>query len=417
MSTSTWTNIHHDINTSTFATAALKQFRCLNDVLSAEQNQGFIVVHELINAAYPDFTVVQKLDIGEALIEAKIFRHGTDDFNYRLFKVDSSFIKLLPVKEDFLNLMDELIAYERDEKKIAHFKLLKKVAETYAYSSDDISNIFVKELSAIPYMSDWTSISQYIGKIYNVLVDLGYTFQNGLITFDSLKIISSRFKIPLRDLSNITDPIKKRNFQGDFFAFLKTDIGPQILLNFESVLVSVLEEQSSYALLGQYAEYLFNPKGSSLIHDSLFDLSKRISDNQYSIKFEWTNYSELGILEEVTPLLEKAYYSVLAAKGYLVDIARTQKYSEWIKKFEQGISIYSFESIFSEDDNIIAFGEYFKQHKFKVSGLNVSKKMLIVRNEKNKKVTYSFPHWRDAGEYYSMGIRESKSLVPVLFLK
>ena len=85
----------------------------LDGKITKEQNQGFIVVKELLHASYPHFNELEISKIGESLIRARFFGDTADDLLYNLSSVNIKFLAYQNDKESFLFVIEELIKYEK----------------------------------------------------------------------------------------------------------------------------------------------------------------------------------------------------------------------------------------------------------------------------------------------------------------
>lgn len=64
----------------------------LANVLTKEQNQGYILLHELINAVYPNHDVKWKLDLGEVFLQQVIFKQSKAEVLLNLALIDLSYL-------------------------------------------------------------------------------------------------------------------------------------------------------------------------------------------------------------------------------------------------------------------------------------------------------------------------------------
>lgn len=80
------------------STPVMDRIGPLANVLTVEQNQGYILIHELINAAYPNQSVAWKLDLGEVLLQKIIFNQDKKEALLQLTLMD---IRYLYGEKDF----------------------------------------------------------------------------------------------------------------------------------------------------------------------------------------------------------------------------------------------------------------------------------------------------------------------------
>ncbi len=78
----------------------------ITDFITKEENQGFVLIHELINAAYPDWKIERKLALGEIIANLKVLRWTRSQFlaeladrNMEQWKRESFAIKMAMIEE------------------------------------------------------------------------------------------------------------------------------------------------------------------------------------------------------------------------------------------------------------------------------------------------------------------------------
>lgn len=74
------------------STPVMDRIGPLENVLTAEQNQGYVVIHELINAAYPDKSVEWKLNLGEVILQKVMFGQSKKEALLSLIVIDLNYI-------------------------------------------------------------------------------------------------------------------------------------------------------------------------------------------------------------------------------------------------------------------------------------------------------------------------------------
>lgn len=65
-----------------FSIPVMEKMGAIENILSKEENQGFVVIHELINSAYKErLTVAQRLNLGEIIVNLKLKGISKSDFH------------------------------------------------------------------------------------------------------------------------------------------------------------------------------------------------------------------------------------------------------------------------------------------------------------------------------------------------
>lgn len=77
-------------------------------ILTKEQNQGYIVVHELINALYPEEDVAWKLNLGEVILQKVLFNQNKAEALLHLALIDLEYLREEKDSELLLDVLEEL---------------------------------------------------------------------------------------------------------------------------------------------------------------------------------------------------------------------------------------------------------------------------------------------------------------------
>lgn len=305
----------------------------LNGALTKEQNQGFIVVHELINAAYPNLTVAQKLNIGEALIRARIFNDTQVDFNYNLCTITPYFLTLLPKADDFINLIDELIQYEKNPGNITAYKNARSFSKIYAYRNQTFEVTLTKDLIEHKFKTA-QEISSYLASMKRTLLAIGYEFKEPVFSLKSLQSISNGLAIDLVDLLDLTEFTSGTTFKIEGMEYITKIFQQSLMDNLSNKLNAVLKVETSEILIYRYRGLLSNEK-DYYTEDSLNKVAEQIPDSERlgfpKVKEALVSQLFSTNLALITSLMKNNYSSLLCARGFCIDEARTLNYYKWLK--------------------------------------------------------------------------------------
>lgn len=356
--------------------------------LTAAQNQGFILVHELINASYPNFTVAEKLKIGEALIRAKIFNDSEDDVHYNLATVSPYFLTMLPDLESFTDLVDELIRYEKDQEKRSFLFKVNNYAKEYAYTNSVLSEVVEKNVINLK-LKNANEITIYLKDIHRTLNEIGFTFKQNLITLESLKNIATSLNLVLADLLVIVDPVSKKSFLTEGQSYIDMKFKETFFSNIDELLKPVLT--SSDGLTDDYFELLIRPEEeSSFVKHQTYEISKKLIDKEnlgfnnndynYIQKFISENYLALS------SIFKKAIENHYTSKGIFFDLKKTINHFTWqINKYDP-INAKPFP--FATGDKFIT--PYYKHLRlYNVIDVDSKNKMITTRDSTNEKIKFA----------------------------
>jgi len=314
-----------------FSTPVMDKVGPLKDQLTSQQNQGFIVVHELINASYPEFSVDEKLKIGEAIIRAKIFNDSTVDFYYNLSTINPYFLSLLSDAESFEDLINELSHYENNQENLIFYKKVKEYAKNYAYTKSSISevaaeNIIAKKLITVE------AINAYLADVNATLGQVDFTFKQSLVTFESLKEISKKLNISLADLLSVTDPISEKSFVAEGHAYIYPKF-EAVFLGAINTLVNPIISSTKSLLQHYYNHVLKENALSSLTQSTISQAAEQIPDVE-NLGFKKLNSLFIpklinSNLESFTTLIENSVSTFFCSKGICIDKNRTIAYAKW----------------------------------------------------------------------------------------
>jgi len=184
-----------------FSIPVMDKMEPLEGVLSKEENQGFVVIHELINAAYPNLTVKQKLVLGELVANIKILKWSKKEFIAELFHNQLHFL----VKgEKFESIMEGLkeLGEEQKPKLSLNFSVDEIERKWLMVKSE--SSVLDGIVGLLPYMSG--NSVQRINKILRLLQDVqtlnAFEGQDmdDILTVDLFKKIDGRIDVDWGDL-------------------------------------------------------------------------------------------------------------------------------------------------------------------------------------------------------------------------
>lgn len=101
------------------STMVMDRMGGIGGVISKQENQGFVLIHELINAAYPSMPIKKKLRLGELIANIKLLRWSKTEFNAELILENAdenySMVRGLKPNEliDALNDIGDLAIYNK----------------------------------------------------------------------------------------------------------------------------------------------------------------------------------------------------------------------------------------------------------------------------------------------------------------
>ena len=90
------------------STPVMDRIGPLSNVLTATENQGYVIVHELINAAYPEESVEWKLKLGEIFLQKKIFKQNREESLLRLTMMNSRYLAKEDNPETIANILQQI---------------------------------------------------------------------------------------------------------------------------------------------------------------------------------------------------------------------------------------------------------------------------------------------------------------------
>jgi hypothetical protein len=221
-----------------FSTPVMDRVGPLSTALSAEQNQGFIVVHELINAAYPQYPVPKKLKIGEALIRTKLLHQGPMDVAYELGSIDPYFIRLQGTEAEFMGLLDELIRYATPSDASA-LKERKEIARRYVYGGRPLPRVFAEDGLALSLSTSerpFFAIDALLKQKYRALQMLGFEFKGPLIDLAAIIEIAAKRGVSVYDLVGLVDPVTGRDFREEGMKEIASRLRGDFLADFSGFL-------------------------------------------------------------------------------------------------------------------------------------------------------------------------------------
>jgi len=377
------------------STPVMDKMGPLNGQLTKEQNQGFVVVHELINAAYQDLTVAEKLEIGKALIRAKVFGDNQVDFYIALCEISDNFLLLLPNEGDFVNLVEELIRFEKDAKKIEFYQKAINFATKYAYRKVKLVDVFEQDVIN-QGLNSAESIKAYLNEMYLTLNKLGFPVTEQIITFESLKNISTQLSIPLIEIIKITDPFTKKSFQYDGLAIITEEVRLSLIANFKSAMERGLPHQ--HYTLSTYIEFyetVSNPEERLELIESI--ISRNVSESN-AIGYNYLHLPKDTItkiiksdLDFFTNTIESVYDKYMCSLNLCIDKEKTFAYYRWKTFLRYGQNMFAYKP----GDSFICFhGDLrapieetiLKMPKYKVLKINKKNTKVKVLENNNEKL-------------------------------
>jgi hypothetical protein len=316
----------------------------LYNVLTKEQNQGFIVLHELINASFPNHEVAWKLELGEILINKIIFNHSKFDVMVSLGLKDINFI----LGENDLELLKKVLREILDIKNED-----KEIVAKYLFAIENIQQNGLNFKDAyLEYISK--NKTQKISKFretHNKFMEAAYLTaetKESLEIFDVkfIKDLSSLLKIPLIKFYNAG----LIGIQPEIPAEVINEINVETFLNSIEKHVNNMAKLDSVSLASQVFELILILKSEEMrAHHEIspgrfFTIRKikeiitaniQLSDiiHQYDIKNKW-DFDKSGLVENSLPELTVNLLSkislLLEKKGF--DSDKSYVFLEWLAK-------------------------------------------------------------------------------------
>jgi hypothetical protein len=321
-------------------------------LLTAEQNQGFVVIHELINAAYPDLPVASKLKIGEALIRSKIFHESAVDFAYQLGSIDLRFIRLLKSREEFTNLMEELIRYAGGGTQ-AMLQGLKDSGVRYAYTDRPLPRVFEEEARALAFAAGTKNgeklraIQELLARRHQYLQILGYEFRGPMIDLEALKVLARTHGIPLGLLANgIKDPVTRTTLGEQAMSDLGAEWGREFFSRFDGYLegkARVNPESFNNDLLSAYPWRIREGAARETeetvkwIKDWLSHMKPALIEG-FPVD-EWAKAVLNSNPEGIQARVLSGIREHLARAGFRVNEEKTRRYFEWLRQIKSGTTL------------------------------------------------------------------------------
>lgn len=225
----------------------------LNGKLTKEQNQGYIVFHELINAAFPDKTVVWKLNLGEIFIQKLIFDQPNSEVFINLGIVD---LNMLDGVKDYKSLKDafqELLLFVEDTNRKTLMEQKIFTIEEYLLTEKSYKDSYTDYLIS-QNSTDFQTFSDAHKNFLN------NTLNSGLVSVDTSKIFTKEFYKSLMNTYNF-----------DFSDLYKLE--DDLLPNFK---------EATTLMRNKYFE--------SVVIESLDKYKMEIKNNKFKIMYLFHNY-------------------------------------------------------------------------------------------------------------------------------
>jgi hypothetical protein len=395
----------------------------LNNHLTASQNQGFVIIHELINAAYPNLEVAEKLKIGEAIIRLKLFNESKNDFIHNLADISDYFITLDQEKNDFITTLNDLI--ERADKQQKNtLQTIKEVGVKYGYSDDKIHNVFLNEVLSISKneVEPVQIIQNRLLLVHKILVSLNFDFGNQtFFNSETLIKISKHLSIPIDLLYSITDPLTSLSVETEIHEAIIDRIKSEVLVHHEEIHFELLKKYNKNfdlkSLLYLYQTLLTNLDYYKFFEEDFIALLKNkvVSELKVSnaLYIEAVKLTQLENGLNFQQEMSKQLNNFLCMHGYCVDQERTVQYFDWIKNFRD--PMVNIEFPFLEGQKFITLDHH---GVFEVIVADLNDKTIVVRNPslKTERRKYSIEEVKRKGRrgWSSFGFSDLSNL---FFLK
>lgn len=389
----------------------------LADVLTAEENQGYILFHELINALLPNETVKYKLDLGEVFIQKKIFKLSKVETIIRLMLLDISFVKDI---EDFdlrEDILDEFIKINPHHSGMNFLKYeLWKIRNIYR-TGKTFSDVYVDYLEKNPPKNTMDLIAairdsgvgyatelrfenpidmiQTISAKSNISEGNVFVALRAYFNSESVREIQKHADAKLLSLIQKTPNMLKRSIRGNI-DLAKLEIANSFILN------KLKNQSSSYKnnFGWNYGGFLIEHLELSEFYDLILFHTDRFS--RPNVKTEFKNFMERNS-EKLGVVFEKSMRVICDELS--IDFDRSYEYQQYLelREWRDG-----FRNIPLNVGDRIVGGEYIGNWGLEIRKVRNDK--IKVRNtlDGGKRTLYSLDSFRGSPRSYMVFKKEQK---------
>ena len=284
-----------------FSTLVMDKIGKLGNVLTKEENQGFVVIHELINAAYPFMKIEDKLRLGELIANIKILGWSKVQFLAETMNEDSLFdeqIKsVLNDKNDIFDALHEL-GTEVAKRKL---RLMTSVEEIESNNRILESSPSYQEgiVSIIEnYKANGDSDDRALTKTLYFLDAFQKIGFPGYLTLDTYRAIDSRFTInwsEFQDMKTYRDYSENTLFSrvtGDYaFSIIQKERREEIIKERSERYLKLADSDFFERDQNLMSLYYWKSNPRDLIIDDVSQMALRYetlrSKNNYGLTHSW----------------------------------------------------------------------------------------------------------------------------------
>ncbi|MDH4466881.1 MAG: hypothetical protein QE271_02380 [Bacteriovoracaceae bacterium] len=319
------------------STPVMDRIGPLSNVLTAEENQGYIIIHELINAAYPTSDVAWKLSLGEIFLQNKIFKQGREESLLRLTMINFRYLEKENNLETIANILQQIADLNKSDD-FANFepiykyyllpkdKTLKEAYENYMLNCN-IKNKYDLYPCHYNFARSYQKWKRFVSDQNIHFFDINF-----------IKHISSMLKINYYDfydydeLDNSTplEIVIEQEIQGEtkniYFTALERYYSDETHLSSLELAsqFAQLTSRDQFFDLNRSLEKIFNSYRNQYLSINAAQVAKFSSDSEYERRVEFIRKNK----EEIRDFLLNKFKIIFAHRG--LDYERTLKLKDWL---------------------------------------------------------------------------------------
>ncbi|MDH4466882.1 MAG: hypothetical protein QE271_02385 [Bacteriovoracaceae bacterium] len=339
----------------------------LNGKITKEQNQGFIVIKELLHATYPNFSELEISKMGEAIIRARFFGDTPEDLMYNLASVSLYFLVYQNDKTNFLSILEELLKYEKIQQRREQLqdfytyvlKFIRSDIEESTFQNNLLSEIYANR----PY--NVKKIQSLLDHINFVFKSIGYTERAPFLSLEFIKKISIKTQVSLISFKKLVDPTTGKSFEKEITETLLTELKKQFQNYLSSQLDEDIKGMSFSSLINAIFEFANETATSDTV--SLFKWVKNelVDDQNYGLKELSSEDYGIVLMENKAIIFDKIFNSLhkeLCLQKVCVDMERSKIVLDWFKKNNDPLLSNGFPFIEGEKFFVLHDGKYTKEN-------------------------------------------------------
>lgn len=322
----------------------------LSNKITKKQNQGFIVIKELMHAAYPGYSESETSKLCEAILKARFLGDNKEDLLYNLSTVDFYFLTYDGSREVLLNIINELLNYEKNSDRKNKLQKMQYYIATFWPDEFDheidlatlqkslLEEISRKKMNSVP------SIDQFFTDLKNTLQSLNFPSISHLLTKEFLKEISKVTGLSLLKVSTLNDPFTATNLINEMMNDILSALRKQYLTYIENNLSTFMKSFSKGHIrkLGELVYLFFVDNNYEYFLNELpkaIKLSLTDPENFGLLELENNFYTKIFDEEKNTilPQISTALLAEFCSRGYCVDVAKSKNYKIWQLEFANSL--------------------------------------------------------------------------------